>query len=95
MADADLGDVTIHYEETGGGPLAYVFCHGGGGTDQVFVEHFPFWQEHFPRVVTWDNRGMGLEIFQEAGHGVYRHKRDEFRALVLEFCRDHGILPPE
>ena len=267
MADVDLGDVTIHYEETGGGPLAYVFCHGGGGTGQVFMEHFPFWRQHFPRVVTWDNRGMGqssqaakyslplyasdlarlldhlgveravlhgvswggvmvqqvaldypdrcaaiivdssssevnvaasenwysrgeaarlgaeaklgefrpaflghtasaqaireqgmnvqpehvdsyvatmrtlaglrehpltprlkeigcpalivgarqdatagtggsvimarnianarLEIFQESGHGVYRHKRDEFRALVLEFCRDHGILPPE
>ena len=266
MADADLGDVTIHYDETGDGPLAYVFCHGGGGSGQVFVEHFPFWGEHF-RVVTWDNRGMGqssqaakyslplyaydlarlldhigveravlhgvswggvvvqqfaldypdrcaaiivdssssevnvaasenwynrgevarlgaeaklgefrpafaghtasaqtireqgtivqsehvesvvaiaralaglrehpltprlkeigcpalivaggqdamagvggsvvmarnitnarLEIFQEARHGVYRHKRDEFRALVLEFCRDHGILPPE
>ena len=61
MANADLGDVTIYYEEMGSGPLAYVFCHGGGGTGQVFVEHFPFWQEHFPRVVTWDNRGMGTQ----------------------------------
>ncbi len=33
-----------------------------------------------------------LEIFQDAGHGVFRHKRDEFRELVLEFCREHGIL---
>jgi pimeloyl-ACP methyl ester carboxylesterase len=33
-----------------------------------------------------------LEIFQEAGHGVFRHEQDEFIALMLEFCRDHGII---
>ena len=33
-----------------------------------------------------------LEIFQDAGHGVFRHKRDEFRELVLEFCGEFGIL---
>jgi hypothetical protein len=30
MPALDLGDVTIHYEEAGSGPLAYVFCHGLG-----------------------------------------------------------------
>ena len=59
MPEVDLGDVTIHYEEVGSGPLAYVFCHGGGDNGQGFVEEFPFWQQHFPRVVTWDNRGVG------------------------------------
>ncbi len=33
-----------------------------------------------------------LEIFQDSGHGVYSHKRDGYRSLVLEFCREHGIL---
>ena len=33
-----------------------------------------------------------LEIFQDSGHGVFRHKRDEFRELVLDFCREHGVL---
>ncbi|MBI2935816.1 MAG: alpha/beta hydrolase [Chloroflexi bacterium] len=59
MSKMDLGDVTIHYEEAGTGPLAYVFCHGLGGSGQAFVEEFPFWQQHFGRVVTWDNRGLG------------------------------------
>ena len=27
-----------------------------------------------------------------AGHGVFRHNRDEFREPVLEFCREHGVL---
>ncbi len=59
MPDVDLGDVTIHYEEAGAGPLAYVLCHGLGGDGQGFVEEFPFWVEHFGRVVSWDNRGLG------------------------------------
>ena len=59
MPDMKLGDVTIHYEEVGSGPLAYVFCPGLGGDGQGFVEHFSLWHQHFPRVISWDNRGAG------------------------------------
>ena len=59
MPDMQLDDVTIHYEEVGSGSLAYVFSPGLGGDGQSFVEHFPFWQRHFPRVLSWDNRGAG------------------------------------
>jgi pimeloyl-ACP methyl ester carboxylesterase len=33
-----------------------------------------------------------LQIFQDAGHGIYRHQRDEFRALVLDFLGTEGLL---
>jgi pimeloyl-ACP methyl ester carboxylesterase len=33
-----------------------------------------------------------LEIFQDAGHGVFRHKREEFRQLVLDFLRENGLI---
>ena len=33
-----------------------------------------------------------LHIFQDAGHGIYRLKRDEFRQLVLDFAREIGWL---
>ncbi len=64
MPQMDLGDVKIHYEEAGQGPLAYIYCHslsGGGpqGGGSSFVEEFDFWKKHFGRVVTWDNRGRG------------------------------------
>lgn len=59
MPDMDLGDVTIHYEDAGTGPFAYVYCHGMGANGQGFVEEFGFWRQHFPRVITWDNRGLG------------------------------------
>lgn len=59
MPDMDLGDVTIHYEEAGAGRLAYVFCHGLGGSGDAFLDDMPFWRQHFPRVVTWDARGLG------------------------------------
>ena len=31
-------------------------------------------------------------VFQDAGHGIYRHKQEEFRAMVLEFAREIGWL---
>ncbi len=67
MPKMDLEDVTIHYEEVGSGPLAYAFCHGLGGNGQGFVEEVPFWRQHFGRVVTWDNRGLG----QSSGAAKY------------------------
>jgi 3-oxoadipate enol-lactonase len=58
MPRAELGDVTIHYEEAGSGPAAYVFCHGLGGSGDGFLDDMSFWSQHF-RVLTWDNRGLG------------------------------------
>jgi 3-oxoadipate enol-lactonase len=34
-----------------------------------------------------------LHVFQDAGHGIYRQKRDEFRTMVLDFAREIGWLP--
>ena len=31
-------------------------------------------------------------VFQDAGHGIYRHKPAEFRAMVLDFARAIGLL---
>ncbi|MDO8749547.1 MAG: alpha/beta hydrolase [Dehalococcoidia bacterium] len=59
MPDMSLGDVTIHYEEAGQGPLAFVFCHGLYGGGDTFTEEFAFWKNHFGRVISWDVRGMG------------------------------------
>jgi len=33
-----------------------------------------------------------LEIYQDAGHGIYRYKREEFRQLLLDFARENGLL---
>ena len=33
-------------------------------------------------------------VFQDAGHGIYRLKRDEFRTMVLEFAREIGVIEP-
>ncbi|MEE9284152.1 MAG: alpha/beta hydrolase, partial [Dehalococcoidia bacterium] len=33
-----------------------------------------------------------LEIFQDAGHAIYSQRREEFRALVLDFCKEHRII---
>ena len=55
----DLEDVTINYSEAGEGSLAFVHCHGLGGSGEGFIEEFDFWKEHFGREITWDNRGLG------------------------------------
>lgn len=36
--------------------------------------------------------GARLEILQEAGHGVYRQAPDEFRALLLDFLGQQGLV---
>jgi 3-oxoadipate enol-lactonase len=33
-----------------------------------------------------------LEVFQDAGHAIYRLERETFRPLVLEFARANGVL---
>jgi pimeloyl-ACP methyl ester carboxylesterase len=58
MPHADLGDVSIYYEEAGSGP-PFVFCHGLGGNCAGFVQDdLAFWARHF-RTIAWDNRGLG------------------------------------
>ena len=59
MPMADLGDVSIHYEARGDGPLPYVFCHGLGGSGEPFErEDMDWYAQHF-RTISWDNRGLG------------------------------------
>ncbi|MCK9486315.1 MAG: alpha/beta hydrolase [Dehalococcoidia bacterium] len=59
MPLADLGDVSIHYEVRGEGPLTYVFCHGLGGSGQPFEETDMDWYAQHFRTISWDNRGLG------------------------------------
>src|SRR3989304_5388570 len=59
MPEMNLGDVTIHYEEAGQGPLAFVYCHGLGGNGDSFVEEFDFWKQHFGRGGTRGHAGRG------------------------------------
>jgi pimeloyl-ACP methyl ester carboxylesterase len=33
-----------------------------------------------------------LHVFQDAGHGIFRLKQEEFRSLVLDFAREIGHL---
>ena len=35
--------------------------------------------------------GARTEIVQEAGHGVYRDRRERFRELLLAFLAEHGL----
>lgn len=59
MPDLDLGDVSLHYEVAGDGPLPYVFCHGLGGSGQPFEQDDQAWYAQHFRTVSWDNRGLG------------------------------------
>jgi len=36
--------------------------------------------------------GSRLEILPEAGHGVYRHDPEGFRAILLDFLRQRGLM---
>lgn len=55
----DLDDVQIHYEERGAGSLAFVFCHGLGGSGEGFERDDMDWYAERFRTISWDNRGLG------------------------------------
>jgi pimeloyl-ACP methyl ester carboxylesterase len=59
LPEADLGDVTIHYNEAGqGNRLALIQTHGMGGSGDSFLAQFDYWSRYF-HVISWDMRGLG------------------------------------
>ena len=93
MPYVNLEEVTIHYEEAGSGSLAYLFCPGLGGDGSGFVDHFDFWAEHFPRVLTWDYRGAG-QSSQAAKYNLPLFAKDlnaMIDALGIERAVLHGV----
>lgn len=75
MPQVDLGEVTIHYEEAGSGPLTYVFCHGLGGSGEGFEKaDMPWYAERF-RTISWDNRGLGRSG-QAARYSLPKYAQD-------------------
>jgi 3-oxoadipate enol-lactonase len=93
MPEMDLGDVTIHYEETAvEKPMTLVFCHGLGGNGSGFVSHFDFWSQYF-RCLTWDNRGLG-QSSQAAKYNLPLYASDLARLmdrLGIEKAIVHGV----
>ena len=72
MANVDLGDVTIHYEEVGEGPLAFVLCESDHMTwepthhdtrypsgEQTLLDEIGHWKADFGRAIWWEYRGKG------------------------------------
>ncbi|MEE8336552.1 MAG: alpha/beta hydrolase [Dehalococcoidia bacterium] len=59
MPEMQLDEVTIHYEQAGDGPLAFVFCHGLGGSGEGFEANEMQWYAQHFRTISWDNRGLG------------------------------------
>lgn len=60
MANMDLGDITIHYEEVGQGPRPVIFCKTHAlGLGEIYKGEPEHWQADFGRAMTWDYRGMG------------------------------------
>ncbi|MBK32617.1 MAG: hypothetical protein CL771_03125 [Chloroflexi bacterium] len=59
MPKFNTGGAEIHYEERGAGPLAYVYCHGLGGSGERFERDDMDWYARHFRTISWDNRGLG------------------------------------
>ncbi len=59
MPKFNTGEAVIHYEERGAGSLAYVYCHGLGGSGERFERDDMDWYAQHFRTISWDNRGLG------------------------------------
>jgi pimeloyl-ACP methyl ester carboxylesterase len=97
MPDINLGDVTIHYEEVGAGPLAYVFCHGLDKEKNEFggemIGQLDYWRIQFGRALTWDNRGLGKSS-AATEYSLHLYASDLARLLKLRKIKKvvlHGV----
>jgi 3-oxoadipate enol-lactonase len=91
MPRAELGEVSIHYEEAGDGPVTFVYCHGLGGNGESFEKEEMGWYAERFRTISWDNRGLGrsgqaakysLPKYAEDLNGLLDHL-DVEKAVVL------------
>lgn len=93
MPHANLGDVSIFYEEAGRGPATFIHCHGLGGSSARFVESdLAFWSQYF-RTIAWDNRGLGRSSAAEK-YNVPLYAFDLMRLmdhLAVERALIHGV----
>lgn len=93
MPMADLGDVSIHYTIRGEGPLAYVFCHGLGGSGEGFERDDMDWYAQRFRTIAWDNRGLGRSSAAEK-YALHLYAGDLARLLDhlgVERAVVHGV----
>ncbi len=71
MATVDLGDVTIHYEEVGHGPTAFILCESDHMTwgpkahdhrypgGEHMIPELNHWKADIGRAIYWEYRGKG------------------------------------
>ncbi len=93
MPKAELGEVAIHYEEAGSGPLAYVYCHGLGGSSEGFEQEDRAWYAERFRTISWDNRGLGRSG-QAAKYSLPKYAQDLdglLGHLGIERAVVHGV----
>ena len=57
MPLVNLDGVNIYYEDHGGGPVTYVYCHGLGGNSKFFEQKELDWYKARFRVITWTIEG--------------------------------------
>ncbi len=83
--------VTLHYEESGNGPIPLVFIPGWTMSTKVYerqLRHFAN-SETF-RVITYDPRGQGLSTKTIEGHTYQQHGRD--LKILMDKLNLQGVI---
>ena len=86
-----VGDIKIHYIDSGSGDRVIVFIPGWTMTAEVWKEQIPYFTSRGFRVITYDPRSQGLTTKTDSGN-TYQQWAADLHAFLNVMKVDHSYL---
>jgi microsomal epoxide hydrolase len=90
-ASIEVGDIKIHYLDTGSGDRVLVLIPGWTMTAEVWKEQIPYFSSRGFRVIAMDPRSHGLTTKTEIGNTYEQHAAD-LHAFLQALNIEHSYL---
>ena len=87
----EVGDIKMHYTDTGTGDRVLVFIPGWTMTADVWKEQIPYFSARGFRVIALDPRSQGLTTKTESGN-TYQQQAADLHAFLQALKIDHSYL---
>jgi pimeloyl-ACP methyl ester carboxylesterase len=90
-ASVEVGDIKMHYLETGTGDRVLVFIPGWTMTAEIWKEQIPYFSSRGFRVIAIDPRSQGLTTRTDAGN-TYQQQAADLHAFLQALKIEHSYL---
>jgi pimeloyl-ACP methyl ester carboxylesterase len=90
-ASVEVGDIKMHYLDTGTGDRVLVFIPGWTMTAEIWKEQIPYFASRGFRVIAIDPRSQGLTTRTDAGN-TYQQQAADLHAFLQALKIEHSYL---